>query len=113
MVAAVLSKAEKIRVLNDLFRRTFCGGRVMLTSGVAALETELKAKVLIAVREFNEFDTGNDPHHEHDFVSVTVDGTEVFAKIDYYDRDIRYGADDPSDPDHTTRVMTIMLANEY
>jgi hypothetical protein len=112
-VLSKASKADLIRQLNDSFRQTFCGGRVMLTSGVNALDDELKAKVLTAVREFKDFDTSNDPYHEHDFVSVNVDGTEVFAKIEYYDRDIRYGADDPSDPDHTTRVMTIMLASEY
>jgi hypothetical protein len=109
----VLSKTDKIRALNDAFRRTFCGGRVMLSSSVAALPDEQKARVLTAVREFTAFDEGSDPHHEHDFVSVKVDDLEVFAKIDYYDRDIRFGCDDPSDPEHTTRIMVIMLASEY
>jgi hypothetical protein len=42
-----------------------------------------------------------------------VDGERIFFKIEYYDRGIRYGADDPADPVQATRVMTIMLANEY
>jgi hypothetical protein len=71
MKHAVLSKTDKIRALNDAFRRTFCGGRVMLSPSVAALPNEQKAWVLTAVREFKDFDEGSDPHHEHDFVSVT------------------------------------------
>jgi hypothetical protein len=85
----------------------------MLTSGVNELPIETKARALLAVQQFRDFDEGNDPHAEHDFGSLNVDGHELFFKIDYYDRDIRYGADDPSDPVHTTRVMTIMLREEY
>jgi hypothetical protein len=113
MKHAVLSKAERIRELNDAFRTTFHGGRVLLTSGVAALPDDTKAKIIAAIKAFTEFDEGNDPHGEHDFCSVQVDGIEVFWKCDYYDTDIRFGADDPSDPEHTTRIATIMRCDEY
>ena len=65
------------------------------------------------IRPFKDFDPDNDPYGEHDFCAVDVQDVRPFGKIDYYDRDIRYGADDPSDPVHTTRVLTIMLAEEY
>ena len=85
----------------------------MLTSGVAALPVMTKGKVLHAIRTFGAFNGGNDPHGEHDFVAVEVEGERYFWKVDYYDRDIRFGADDPSDPEHTTRIATIMRDDEY
>ena len=105
--------SRRIRALNDAFRQSFNGGQVYLTSGVAALEPTAKARLLEAVRTFTDFDEGNDPHGEHDFANIEVDGENYFFKIDYYDIDIRYLADDPSDPQHTRRVMTIMCAAEY
>jgi hypothetical protein len=106
-------KLEQIRRLNDTFRQTFHGGRVMLTSSVAELPEDAKVALLTAVRGFTSFDEDNDPHGEHDLCVVQVRGERYFAKIDYYDRDIRFGADDPSDEAQTTRVMTIMRADEY
>ena len=106
-------KLKRIRELNDVFRQTFIGGRVMLTSGVAGLEEDHKLAVLTAVRGFTSFDEDNDPHGEHDMVFVDVRGERYWAKIDYYDVDFRYLSDDPSDPSITRRVMTIGTAIEY
>ena len=103
----------KIRELNDALRRKFTGGKVMLTAGVNALDGSTKARVLQAVQAFDDFDEDNDPHQEHDFISVVVAGESYFAKIDYYAPDMEHGSEDPSDPSQTTRVLTIMLAAEY
>ena len=103
----------KICALIDALRRTFAGGRVMLTAGVNALDGGTKARVLQAIQAFDAFDEDNDPHQEHDFVSVDIDGEKYFAKIDYYAPDMEHGSEDPSDPSQTTRVLTIMLAAEY
>jgi hypothetical protein len=106
-------RTSKIRELNDNFRTTFNGGRVMFTSGLNALPETLKAQVIERIKTFSEFDAGNDPHGEHDFINFEVEGRLFFAKIDYYDRALRFGAEDPSDSEQTTRVMTVMLAHEY
>jgi hypothetical protein len=48
--------SERIRQLNDSFRQTLTGGTVVLTQGVDALSAEVKADVLLCVRNFDQFD---------------------------------------------------------
>jgi hypothetical protein len=105
--------AENIRELNDRFRTTMTGGRVMLTAGVDALPSDVKAMVIRRVATFAEFSADNDPHGEHDFGNFELAGHKFFFKIDYYDAAMEFGSEDPIDPSKTTRVMTIMFASEY
>ena len=107
------AKRAKIRALNDAFRKTFWGGRVMMTAGVAALEAPVRNAVVEKIQAFDAFDDDNDPWGEHDFVSVEHDGQTFFAKIDYYDRKLEAHSEDAADPEKTCRVMTIMLAEEH
>jgi hypothetical protein len=102
-----------IRELNDTFRQTFVGGVIMITPGIEALSLKFRAELLRRVRTFDQFDTSSDPYAEHDFGSLEIDNERVFWKIDYYDRAVQHGSDDPSDSAKTTRVLTIMLASEY
>lgn len=108
-----LRRSDRIRLLNDNFRSTFIGGQVVTTAGVADLPIDVKARAFLQVQRFARFDADNDPHGEHDFGSFEVAGEKFFWRIDYYDRDVMYGSEDPSDPEKTTRVLTIMLAEEY
>ena len=107
-----LQQAARIRELNDAFRTSLQGGRVMMTSGVDALPDHLKRAVVQFVIAFNKFNADNDPWHEHDYGSFDVQGDKFMWKIDYYDKHLEYGSEDPSDPAQTTRVLTIMLASE-
>lgn len=109
----VPSKSERIRDLNDRFRNTFVGGVVTITQGVVALCGEVKAEVLRRVRTFSHFDEDNDPHKEHDFGAFAIGNQRFFFKLDYYNREMDGGAEDPADTSKTTRVLTIMLAEEY
>ena len=104
---------DRIRELNDAFRASFTGGRVMMTAGVAALPDEMGIAVQERVKTFDVFTRANDPHGEHDFGAFTEDGRKFFWKIDYYDAAMDGGSEDPANPSLTTRVLTIMLANEY
>jgi hypothetical protein len=105
--------ADRIRLLNDNFRSTYVGGHVVMTQGVNALPIDTKARVVLAVQSFNKFSQDNDPHHEHDFGSFEIEGDTYFFKIDYYALDMDGGSEDPADPEKTTRVLTIMRADEY
>lgn len=106
-------RTERIRELNDILRTTFAGGRIMMTQGVQALPEATVAEALAQLRAFSTFTSDNDPHREHDFGSFEVKGNKFFFKVDYYDQHMMSGSDDPSDPTKTTRVLTIMLAEEY
>ncbi len=48
-----------------------------------------------------------------DFGALQIDGERILFKIDYYDRSLTGHSPDPADPSYTTRVLTIMLAEEY
>jgi hypothetical protein len=105
-------RAKRIADLNDALRRTF-GGRVVLAAGIDALPDQLKSKVLETVRTFSQFDKCNDPYGEHDFGAFELANQTVFWKVDYYAPDMDGGSEDPADPTKTTRVLTIMCADEY
>jgi len=106
---------DRIRVLNDAFRKTFdrLKGLPVLTAGVASLPSDVLAKAIRNVTTFDAFDEDNDPYGEHDFGAFELAGERFFWKIEYYDQSMEYGSEDPADPTKTTRVLTIMLAEEY
>lgn len=105
--------SQPIATLNDAFRTTFNGGTLMLTAGIQALPEEIQVGILHAVRTFNIFTPDNDPHQEHDFGTIEYKGHRVFWKIDYYDSTLTFGSENPTDPNQTSRVLTVMLAEEY
>lgn len=108
------SRTEQIAKLNDLLRATFLTGKVVLTEGIASLDDDRRAEALSRVQSFSDFSTDNDPYGERDFGAFEVAGAgRVFWKIDYYNRTLDGGSDDPTDAKKTTRVLTIMLASEY
>jgi hypothetical protein len=113
MTSTTMSTADRIRALNDDFRRTFVGGAVMITAGVEAMPLDQRRSLLAKVRAFDAFTDDNDPHGEHDLGAVDEAGVRYFWKIDYYDRNTEFGSPDPADAAVTTRVLTIMLAEEY
>jgi hypothetical protein len=49
---------------------------------------------------------------QHDFGSFEMVGRKFFWKLDYYDAAMEFGSEDPSDPEKTTRVLTLMLAED-
>ncbi|WP_315806366.1 MULTISPECIES: DUF3768 domain-containing protein [unclassified Bradyrhizobium] len=108
------TNAEKIRRINDGFRRSMVfGGTVLLTPGVSSLEPERLAELLRLVREFDQFTPGNDPHGEHDFGAVEFGNVRYFWKIEYYDLSKTVHSPDPANQAVTHRVLTVMRVDEY
>lgn len=104
---------EKCRTLNDQLRAEFSGGQIVTTRGVQNLDDAIRNRVFKAIQSFDDFTESNDPYGTHEFGGVEVDGIRVWFKIDAYDTQLEYGSPDASNPNVTTRVMTILLPEEY
>jgi hypothetical protein len=107
------TKTARIRALNDELRQRLTGGMAVITPGVAALGQEAVDRIVKTIEVYDDFCHANDPHEEHDFGAFEADGKQVIFKIDYFDSTLTYHSPDPSDPNVTKRVITIMLAEEY
>ena len=105
-----LKECDKVRLLNDNFRTTFIGGQVLLSYGVSELPIDIKARALLTVKTFKDFTSGNDPYGEHDFGSFELADDTFYWKIDLYEEpDVKSANGERV----VTRVLTIMLAEEY
>lgn len=105
-------RTRKIRELNDRLRRTGIGGTIVLTRAVAGLDEPDLKDLLRLVREFDDFNRGNDPWGEHDFGEVVLNGVRYFWKIDAYDLNLEWASPDPTDDAVTCRVLTIMTGED-
>ena len=115
---------QEIASLNDAFRKQLGlpifgkppvpGGHYM-TRGIMDLPPEAVIDICARVRSFDSFTEDNDPYGEHDFGAFDhPQAGKVFWKIDYYaGSETKYGSEDPSDPDKSYRVLTVLLAEEY
>ena len=104
---------KRIAELNDKFRTTLIGDKVILTSGIASLPTEQQQEIINKVKIFNTFTEDNDPYGEHDFGCFEYHGQQIFWKIDMYDLNYEYYSPNPELEEVTNRVLTVMFASEY
>ena len=107
---------NKIAELNDKLRQNIFNpgkDKVILTQGVSNLPFDEQLRILIKVKDFNDFTPDNNPWGENDFGKLEHNNTDYFWKIDYYNRDMDAGSENPADENKTCRILTIMKANEY
>lgn len=110
----VADHRSRIALLNDQLREIGIGGKTVITRGVINLGNDTLIGIIKAMREYATWDEDNDPYGEHNFGILTLANSQkVYFKIDYYDARMEFGSDDPADPEKTTRVLTLMLAEEY
>lgn len=107
-------RAEQIARLNDRLRRgDSSSGTVMITQGVQRLTGFDAGALATALANYSDFDPDNDPHGERDFGLLTLWGHDLLWKIDYYDKALEFGSEDPADTAVTLRVLAIMLSSEW
>jgi hypothetical protein len=104
---------DRIRTLNDELRQHLLGGGAVMTPGIAALGPEAVQRLVKTIATFDDFCSANDPHGEHDFGAFDFDGSQIFFKIDYFDKSLQGHSPNPADSSVTERVITLMLAEEY
>ena len=118
------TEAAIIAAQNDAFRKYAClgtlpdqpiPGRLMITQSLTAADDGFVLQALHAVGSFDQFDPDNDPEGRHDFGAVEIQGENVIWKLDLYEADteFRWGAETPTDPAKTIRVLNIMLASDW
>lgn len=112
------SREETIAHLNDRVRLgQDPTARMLITRAcLATFASEdtgdgLRAQVGL-VRAVRAFQFSGAEAAERNRGSFRFQGSEVFFAIDYYDRELTYGSEDPADPDVTTRVLTIMVRED-
>ena len=109
------AKTERIATLNDLARTAMGVASILHQSeGICALDPKIQSAIRERVEKYDTFPEGDNPYGERDFGAFDYDGFfRVYWKISYYDRNLEYGSEDPSDPGQTRRVLTIMISEEY
>lgn len=109
---------SRIAALNDRVRQGLDPrARVVITAAcVAALSEDgpsamlqTQAALLMAI---DRCEFAPDERDERRRGEVMFRGRPIRFAIDYYDRSLEWGSEDPADPDVTTRVMTIMLPQD-
>jgi hypothetical protein len=104
----------RIAQLNDLARTAMgVASRLHQTCGICALPPADQSAIREKVEKFDTFRVSNDPYQERDFGSFEHNGHDILWKIDYYDLNCEKGSEHPEDPEQTTRVLTIMLREEW
>ena len=107
---------------NDAFRTSVTAsvkapgvppGKLVMTAGIAAQSDEFRAALIEALVAFDAFDADSDPYGLHEMGVLEIEGERVWFKFDLYDESFEYGAETPTDPKRTRRVLTLLLPSEY
>jgi hypothetical protein len=76
-----MNGSSRIQELNDAFRKTFAGGKMVMSASVTELPEMVRAPALIKVAEFTDFTLENDPHGEHDFFKLRALQPDVLLEV--------------------------------
>ncbi|PCJ05497.1 MAG: hypothetical protein COB16_15575 [Rhodobacteraceae bacterium] len=107
-----MSPMQKNRVLNDNFRKTAKGGVISISMGIHMLG---RAEVENIMKRLGggEGERSCDVASEHDGGEITVSNRRIYWEINCYNKAMDDMSPDSTDPDQTTRYMTLLLDSEY
>ena len=73
----LMTRTDRIRKLNDIHRTHIPDTETVITWGIRRLTNGNLRELYNLVRNFKDFTDDNDPHHEHDFGSLTYQWEDV------------------------------------
>ena len=113
-----VDRTEAIARLNDRARLGLDHtARIVFTRNCLATFCDLDAIEVVVVQAqllaaFRNCSFSADSP-ERDFAEVLLRDRRVWFKVDYFDEAMEYGSSDPADTSITTRVVTILLPEDY
>ncbi len=113
-----VDRAEAIARLNDRARRGLDPtARIVFTRNCLAIFCDLDTFGVVVVQAqllaaFRNCSFAEDSP-ERDFTEVLFRDRRVWLKVDCFDKSLEYGSPDPADAALTTRVVTILLPEDY
>ena len=119
-----VAKITHLGVKNNLMRAEFLAGaqglpgfhnRIVTTPGILALtKTDANIRQLLQdILEFREEDFTDDEAGNRNRFTVQYEHTTVLCFIDNWDLELAYGSKEPLNDAKTTRVLNILLPEEY
>lgn len=108
------NQQSRIAALNDQFRKGNSGlGTWVVSAGIDTLPAGQRQFLIQAVQSYDNFTEDNDPYGEHDFGIIHWEEAEYFWEIICYNKSLQQLSANPEDFNTTTRVLTLMKAEEY
>lgn len=110
-LTAGMSPMQKNRALNDNFRKTAKGGIISISMGIHMLGRAEVDNILKRLGG-SEGERSCDVASEHDAGEITVSNRSIYWEIYYYNKKFDDMSADPTNPEQTTRFMTLVLDSE-
>lgn len=108
-----LLASSAIAVLNDRFRQGDRSlGEYKLSRQILGLPKHKQKQLFKLLQEFSDFNEGNDPSGERRKGQIVMDDVIYLWRIDYLDLTMTMVADNPSNPNETTRVLFLVKKDE-
>ena len=106
-------RTQRIRDLNDRFRKGIARGMYVMSPGISQLGDEAVDRIVKTVAALEAVVPADHSHEEHAVGTFEAEGRTMVFKIYCFDNDLKYQSPDPADPAVTVRVMEVMLDHEY
>jgi hypothetical protein len=90
-------RTQRIRDLNNQFRKSIARGMYVRSPGISDLGEEAVDRIVKAVAALEAIYPTDHPHEEHALGTFEAEGRTMVFKIYYFDADLKCQSPDPAD----------------